>query len=208
MALNSDFTNIGPWDILERESDVVFTNVGTGTEYPVGKTIGSIVYETGRVRPVLQGSPLGQLNFPAISNINSITDANGNPLGFADMNEYSLSLSTVLMAGGGDGTSVVVINNYWENGTNAAVTVNGGATYVTLGAAACRLVTMWNTIPSGVNAAVDLEVRYGSGTAVVLPAGSFASFPVNANANELSVRRFDQSASAVTVNYIYYTPSV
>jgi hypothetical protein len=83
--------------------------------------------------------------------------------------------------------------------TNASVATSGtGATFVPLASAACNAVEFINTAP----AAVDIEYRRGgAGVAINIPAG--ASFPVLGvtNANQLDIRRVDQSNTPQTVYY-------
>lgn len=70
-----------------------------------------------------------------------------------------------------------------------------GATFTAFASQACEQLDLVNTHPT----AVDLEVRRGaSGSTIIVPAGSSRMFVGLANANDLQVRRFDQSNTQIT----------
>ncbi|MBE2242474.1 MAG: hypothetical protein IAE86_06950 [Burkholderiaceae bacterium] len=74
-------------------------------------------------------------------------------------------------------------------------TAAAGATYTAFADQACDMLDVVNTAP----AAVDLEVRRGgAGNTIIVPAGSSRAFVGLANANQLQVRRLDQSNAQVT----------
>lgn len=90
-------------------------------------------------------------------------------------------------------------------GANDSVATDGtdGADYVQLNDHDCQLVRITNSDA----AAVDIEVVYQPATVgEVIPAGAFLEFSVEANANELAIRRDDQTAVSVTVQFTYYSP--
>jgi hypothetical protein len=78
-----------------------------------------------------------------------------------------------------------------------------GSTFVALDAAACISVEIKNTRPtvSGL-APADIEVRRGgTGATVCIPVGAADEFAGITNANQLQIRRYDQSNTQVTVDY-------
>ena len=75
-----------------------------------------------------------------------------------------------------------------------------GATWVTLGAAACDLVTLIN------NTGTDLEVRRGgAGVGIPVLDGNAWPFRGLTDASNLSVRRLDQSNTQVTAYLVLET---
>lgn len=77
----------------------------------------------------------------------------------------------------------------------ALTTSATGATYTAFASQACEQLDLVNTAP----AAVDLEIRRGgSGNTIIVPAGSSRMFVGLSNANDLQVRRFDQSNTQIT----------
>lgn len=213
MASNFNFTGAGPYTILERDTDVLVTDTGTGVVSPIGKGVCRVEYDTSQptpaeARPARQGSDMGPIYFPRLGLVTSITDKDGNALPFATITQYVSSLGIILNNGsssGGSGGTTIVPNLYLDTGTNGTVTTSAtGATFVALAAAACRVVTIFNTDP----AAVDIEVALGAATAgVPLPAGSQYSWPVTANASDVKVRRLDLNNTQVTISYFINTPS-
>jgi hypothetical protein len=216
IVTNADFSNPGPWAITERTVDVVFENTDTGTFFPMGKSSCTVQYtydaaitDRANVRPALQGSELGQFKFPPLANIDSITDKDGNALSFATLDAYCESLSQVLngsSGGSGSGGGATTVDNlYLDTPTVGTVTtLAAGATFVALGSAACRVVTILNNATG----AVDLEVAFGAATSgIKLKAQAVGVIPVSANADSIKIRRFDQGAAPVTVTYFYNTPS-
>jgi hypothetical protein len=81
--------------------------------------------------------------------------------------------------------------------TAAVVSINGGATAVTLGSLAGKAVDLFN------NTGVDLEYRRGAASLYFpIPNGTSRLIPaIGGNANTLSFRRLDQNSAAVTLVY-------
>ncbi|MDO8595266.1 MAG: hypothetical protein Q7R45_01450 [Sulfuricaulis sp.] len=75
-------------------------------------------------------------------------------------------------------------------------TANPGSGWTALATVACHEVAVVN------NTGTDLEFRRGgAGTALVVPDGAGWVFESLANANELQIRRVDQSNTQVTQTY-------
>ena len=77
----------------------------------------------------------------------------------------------------------------------SATTAAGGTTFVAFGSQACSALDVVN------NSGVTIEIRRdGAGVAIPLLPGQARLFVGIANANQLGVRRLDQSTTQVTVH--------
>ena len=82
--------------------------------------------------------------------------------------------------------------------TNFSVQTSAtGSSFVALASAACNVVRIINAWPG----AADIEVRRGgAGVTIPVPGGAERAFDGLTNANELDVRRIDQSNTQVTIS--------
>lgn len=102
----------------------------------------------------------------------------------------------------GDGTHAKVVSVGGLSSSVPVVTITSkqtsatGATFVQFPFLLCNTLDIVNTHPS----AVDIEVRRGgSGYTIIVPAGSSRAFEGLTSADELQIRRFDQSNTQVTI---------
>jgi hypothetical protein len=83
-----------------------------------------------------------------------------------------------------------------KSGQGSVTTSGTGTPYVALASQLCNSVTIINATGQSLDVTKD-----GGTTKVVLPTGASFNFENIANANVVSVRRTDQSATAVTAYY-------
>lgn len=87
-----------------------------------------------------------------------------------------------------------VVTPYTSSVFMSATTSATGATYVAFSSQACTIIDIDN------RTTVQIEVQKdGAGVAVLIPVGTVRSFSGITNANQLAIRRVDQSNTQVSV---------
>lgn len=93
-------------------------------------------------------------------------------------------------------------NGYSSWSTETATTSGTGASFVTLGDFPCDEIVIYNP-SSGTPLDIKSSLQSDATKFVTIEAPSGATIPVAGNAQEISVRRTDNSGTPVTVRYIW-----